>query len=56
LALECFAERGEGREAHRLGTAVLEDCQVGGGDSDAVGEFADGHLPFGQHALGQVGQ
>src|SRR2546430_2665782 len=40
LAVERFAECGEGGEAHRLGAAVLEDGQVGGGDPDAVGEFA----------------
>src|SRR4029079_6511029 len=33
----------------RLGAAVLEHRQVGGGDPDAVREFAHGHLPPGQH-------
>ncbi len=49
LAVECFAERGERREAHRPGAAVLEDGQVGGRDPDAVREFAHGHLPPDQH-------
>ena len=30
LALEHLAERGERREAHRLGAAVLEHRQIGG--------------------------
>src|SRR4029453_15043608 len=49
LALEHFAERGECREAHRLGAAVLEHRQIGGRDPYAVREFAHGHLPPGQH-------
>src|SRR5262245_40528977 len=49
LALEHLAERGEGREAHGLGAAVLEYRQVGGRDPDAVRELTYGHLPFGQH-------
>src|SRR5882757_11173762 len=49
LALEHLAERGERREAHRLGAAVLEYRQVGGRDAYAVRELAHGHLPPGQH-------
>src|ERR1043166_8532611 len=49
LALEHLAERGQRREAHGLGAAVLEYSQVGGRDPYAVRELADGHLPFGQH-------
>src|SRR6202008_747194 len=46
---EDFAERGECREAHCLGAAVLEHGQVGGGDADAVGELPHRHLPPGEH-------
>src|ERR1044072_2705532 len=49
LAVEDFAEGGEGCEAHRLGAAVLEHRQVGGRDADAFREFAHGHLPLRQH-------
>src|SRR5918912_3414647 len=49
LAVEHLAERGERREAHRLGAAVLEYRQVGGRDAYAVRELAHGHLPPGQH-------
>src|SRR3954469_12688871 len=49
LALEYLAERGERREAHCLGAAVLEYSQVGGRDPYAVREVAHGHLPPGQH-------
>src|SRR5215217_4400465 len=49
LALEHLAERGECREAHRLGAAVLEHRQIGGRDPYAVRELAHGHLPPGQH-------
>src|SRR4030095_10435031 len=42
-------ERGERREAHRLGAAVLEYRKVGGSDPHAVRELAHGHLPLGQH-------
>src|SRR3984885_10584110 len=49
LALKDLAEGGERREAHGLGAAVLEYCQVGGRDPHAVREFAHGHLPLGQH-------
>src|SRR4029453_15614077 len=49
LALEHLAERGECREAHRLGAAVLEHRKIGGRDAYAVREFAHGHLPPGQH-------
>src|SRR5829696_6684139 len=48
LALEHLAERGERREAHRLGAAVLEYRQVGGRDPYAVRELSYGHLPSGQ--------
>ena len=48
LALEHLAERGECREAHRLGAAVLEDRKVGRRDPDPIGQFADGHLAPGQ--------
>src|SRR6476619_2356619 len=49
LALEHLAERGECREAHRLGAAVLKYRQVGGRDPYAVRELAHRHLPPGQH-------
>src|SRR5262245_10186370 len=42
LAFEYLAERGERREAHRLGAAVLEHRQVGGRDPYAVRELAHG--------------
>ena len=48
LAFEHFAQRGECREANRLGAAVLEHRQIGGCDPDAVGELPHGHLAPGQ--------
>src|SRR6478735_5886306 len=51
LAIECFAEGGERREAHCLCAAVLEYRQVRGRDPYAVRELADGHLPPAHHPV-----
>lgn len=40
LAVEGFAECGEGGEADGLGTAIFQHGQVGGCDFDAFGRFA----------------
>src|SRR3954453_9155614 len=42
-AAEGVADGGECVEADRLGAAVLEDGQVDDGDSDAGGQFDQGH-------------
>ena len=51
LAAEGVAQRGEGGEADRAGAAVLEDRQVDHRDSDAVGQFGEGHAAMGQQPV-----
>src|SRR5690606_22524731 len=44
LALKHSADRVEGGEAHGLRAAVLEHCDVGGGDAGGIRELRDGHF------------
>ena len=49
LAVQGLAEGGQGREAHGLRLACLEDRQVRLSDSDLLRQLSGGHLPLCHH-------
>ena len=49
LAVQGLAEGGQGREAHGLRLACLEDGQVRLSDSHLLCQLSGGHLPLCQH-------
>lgn len=51
LAIQFPAQRFKGAEAYGLGSSVLKYSEVGWGDADAFGQFADGHFAACQHDI-----
>ena len=50
-AVEDAADGVEGREAHGLGFAGLQDREVGYGDAHALAQFVERHLAAGHHHI-----
>jgi len=51
LTVQFAAQGFQCRKAHGAGLAGLEDRQIGNSHTDAVGQFRQGHAPFGKESV-----